>query len=98
MDRKGPSSRLGFNSASWCVEWFNDKLSAWHDGVETVLGVPGPGRVGILLDCDDGFATFYAVADRAYPFHTFVFSLREAVYPAFWIFSANSSISLCKLT
>ncbi|XP_041955067.1 E3 ubiquitin/ISG15 ligase TRIM25-like isoform X2 [Alosa sapidissima] len=98
IDRRGPGSRLGLNSASWCMEWFNDKLSAWHDAVETVLGVPGPSHVGVLLDCDGGSATFYAVADRAFPLYTFVFPFKETVYPAFWIFSAGCSISLCKLT
>ncbi|XP_062401209.1 E3 ubiquitin/ISG15 ligase TRIM25-like isoform X2 [Sardina pilchardus] len=98
VDRKGPSSRLGRNAQSWCVEWFNVKLSAWHNSAETVLHNPNPSRVGVLLDCDSGTATFYTVADRAYPFHTFVFPFMEAVYPAFWIFSAGSSVSLCKLT
>lgn len=97
IDRKGPSSRLGRNAESWCVEWFNVKLSAWHNSFETVLENPNPSRVGILLDCDQGSATFYNVQDRAYPFHTFVFPFTEAVYPAFWIFSNGSSVSLCKL-
>ncbi|XP_026069704.1 E3 ubiquitin/ISG15 ligase TRIM25-like [Carassius auratus] len=98
IDRKGPSSRLGRNADSWCVEWFNIKLSAWHNSVETVLQNPNPSRVGVLLDCDQGSATFYNVQDRAYPFHTFVFPFTEAVYPAFWIFSNGSSVSLCKLS
>ncbi|XP_063057614.1 E3 ubiquitin/ISG15 ligase TRIM25 isoform X2 [Engraulis encrasicolus] len=103
VDRKGPASRLGRNADSWCVEWFNVKLSAWHDSAETVLQNPNPSRVGVLLDCDAGSATFYSVdgrtpSTRAYPFHTFVFPFQEAVYPAFWIFSQGSSISLCKLT
>ncbi|XP_016370195.1 E3 ubiquitin/ISG15 ligase TRIM25-like isoform X5 [Sinocyclocheilus rhinocerous] len=97
IDRKGPSSRLGRNADSWCVEWFNMKLSAWHNSIETVLQNPSPSRVGILLDCDQRSATFYTVQDRAYPFHTFVFPFTEAVYPAFWIFSNGSSVSLCKL-
>ncbi|XP_008278020.1 E3 ubiquitin/ISG15 ligase TRIM25-like isoform X2 [Stegastes partitus] len=97
IDRKGPTSRLGRNNQSWCVEWFNVKLSAWHNSSETVLANPNPKRVGILLDCEQGAATFYNVADRAYPFHTFVFPFAEAVYPAFWIFSSGSSITLCKL-
>lgn len=97
IDRKGPSSRLGRNADSWCVEWFNVKLSAWHNSIETVLQNPNPSRVGVLLDCDQGSATFYNVQDRAYPFHTFVFPFTEAVYPAFWIFSNGSSVSLCKL-
>ncbi|XP_059427259.1 E3 ubiquitin/ISG15 ligase TRIM25-like isoform X7 [Carassius carassius] len=97
IDRKGPSSRLGRNADSWCVEWFNVKLSAWHNSIETVLQNPNPSRVGVLLDCDQGSATFYNVQDRAYPFHTFVFPFIEAVYPAFWIFSNTSSVTLCKL-
>ncbi|KAM9857125.1 E3 ubiquitin/ISG15 ligase TRIM25 isoform 2-T2 [Aulostomus maculatus] len=97
MDRKGPTSRLGRNPKSWCVEWFNVKLSAWHNSRETVLVNPCPKRVGVLLDCEGGTVTFYNVADRAYPFHTFVYSFTEAVYPAFWIFSNGLSISLCKL-
>ncbi|XP_056228422.1 E3 ubiquitin/ISG15 ligase TRIM25 isoform X7 [Seriola aureovittata] len=97
IDRKGPTSRLGRNAQSWCVEWFNVKLSAWHNSSETVLQNPSPKRVGVLLDCEGGMATFYNVADRAYPLHSFVFPFAEAVYPAFWIFSSGSSISLCKL-
>lgn len=98
MDRKGPSSRLGRNAQSWCIEWFNVKLSAWHNSSETVLGNPDPGLVGILLDCNIGCATFYNVLlQRAYPMHTFVLPFPEPVYPAFWIFSSGSSITLCKL-
>lgn len=97
IDRKGPTSRLGRNSQSWCVEWFNVKLSAWFNSSETVLENPNSKRVGVLLDIENGVATFYNVADRAYPFHSFVFPFAEAVYPAFWIFSSGSTISLCKL-
>lgn len=97
IDRKGPNSRLGRNNQSWCVEWFNVKLSAWHNSSESVLANPNPKRVGVLLDYDGGTATFYNVADRAYPFHTFVFNFTKEVYPAFWIFSSGSSVNLCKL-
>ncbi|XP_061580674.1 E3 ubiquitin/ISG15 ligase TRIM25-like isoform X2 [Cololabis saira] len=97
IDRKGPSSRLGRNALSWCVEWFNVKLSAWHNSTETVLNNPDPKRVGVLLDCEEGKVTFFNVADRAYPFYSFPFSFVEAVYPAFWIFSSGSYVSLCKL-
>ncbi|XP_062243667.1 E3 ubiquitin/ISG15 ligase TRIM25 isoform X2 [Platichthys flesus] len=97
IDRKGSTSRLGRNAQSWCVEWFNVKLSAWHNSHETVLCNPNPKRVGVLLDYEGCKATFYNVADRAYPFHTFEFPFAQAVYPAFWMFSSGSSITLCKV-
>ncbi|KAF0037886.1 hypothetical protein F2P81_010760 [Scophthalmus maximus] len=97
IDRKGPNSRLGRNAQSWCVEWFNVKLSAWHNSSETVLANPNPKRVGVLLDLEGGVVTFFNVSDRAYPFHCFAFPFTEAVFPAFWMFSSGSSISLCKL-
>ncbi|XP_066521134.1 E3 ubiquitin/ISG15 ligase TRIM25 isoform X2 [Hoplias malabaricus] len=99
MDRKGPSSRLGRNAQSWCVEWFNIKLSAWHNNSETILNNPHPERVGVLLNLMGGAATFYNIrGNMAYPFHSFVIPMSEAVFPAFWIFSSGSSVSLCKLT
>ncbi|XP_064180294.1 E3 ubiquitin/ISG15 ligase TRIM25 isoform X9 [Anguilla rostrata] len=97
INRKGPASCLGRNAQSWCVEWLNDKLSAWHNSSETVLANPSSSRVGVLLDCAEGTATFYSVADRTYPFHTFVYPFCETVYPAFWIDSSNTAITLCKL-
>lgn len=97
IDRAGPNSRLGRNTQSWSLEWFNVKLSVWYDSRETVLVNPNPKRVGVLLDCEGGTATFYNVTDKAYPFHSIVFPFAEAVYPAFWIFSSGSSVSLYKL-
>lgn len=97
IERKGLTSRLGRNCVSWCVEWLNNKLSAWHNSCETVLDNPHPKCVGVLLDCDGGTATFYNVAHKAVPFHSFVFPFTKAVYPAFWIFPSGSSMSLRRL-
>ncbi|XP_019215102.1 E3 ubiquitin/ISG15 ligase TRIM25 [Oreochromis niloticus] len=100
IDRKGPTSRLGRNAQSWSVEWFDVGLSVWHNSSETVLVNPNPKRVGVLLDCEAGTATFYRVAERVYPFHTIKFpypAFLEAIYPAFWIFSNGSSITFCKM-
>lgn len=97
IDRGGLSSRLGRNSVSWCIEWLNNKLSAWHDTKETVLENTHPRCVGVLLDCEGGTATFYNVANKATPFHSFVFPFARAVYPAFWVFPGGSSLSLRRL-
>lgn len=94
IHRSGLSSRLGRNPVSWCVEWLNNKLSAWHNSAETVLENPSPRCVGVLLDLDQGTATFYKVTDKATPFHCFVFPFDKPVYPAFWVFPSGSSVSL----
>ncbi|TVH12527.1 E3 ubiquitin/ISG15 ligase TRIM25 [Bagarius yarrelli] len=72
-------SRLGRNSQSWCIEWFNVKLSAWHNSSETVLVNPDPRRVGVLLDCDIGSATFYHNRPRPPPSHLRLSSPRACV-------------------
>ncbi|XP_015283567.1 PREDICTED: E3 ubiquitin/ISG15 ligase TRIM25, partial [Gekko japonicus] len=37
MARQGAESRLGRNSSSWCIEWFNARISAWHNDIEKCL-------------------------------------------------------------
>ncbi|XP_039332391.1 E3 ubiquitin/ISG15 ligase TRIM25 isoform X2 [Saimiri boliviensis] len=95
MDRQGPESRLGRNSASWCVEWFNTKISAWHNNVEKTLPSTKATRVGVLLNCDHGFVIFFAVADKVHLMYKFKVDFTEALYPAFWVFSAGATLSIC---
>lgn len=95
MPRQGPDSRLGRNSASWCVEWFNTKISAWHNNVEKTLPSTKATRVGVLLNCDHGFVIFFAVTDKVYVMYKFKVDFTEAVYPAFWVFSAGATLSVC---
>ncbi|XP_010378950.1 E3 ubiquitin/ISG15 ligase TRIM25 [Rhinopithecus roxellana] len=95
MNRQGPESRLGRNSASWCVEWFNTKISAWHNNVEKTLPSTKATRVGVLLNCDHGFVIFFAVADKVHLMYKFKVDFTEALYPAFWVFSAGATLSIC---
>uniref|UniRef100_A0A7N5P8D7 E3 ubiquitin/ISG15 ligase TRIM25 n=1 Tax=Ailuropoda melanoleuca TaxID=9646 RepID=A0A7N5P8D7_AILME len=95
MPRQGPESRLGRNSASWCVEWFNTKISAWHNNVEKTLPPTKATRVGVLLNCDHGFVIFFAVADKVHLMYKFKVDFTEALYPAFWVFSAGAMLSIC---
>uniref|UniRef100_A0A8D2CQ35 E3 ubiquitin/ISG15 ligase TRIM25 n=1 Tax=Sciurus vulgaris TaxID=55149 RepID=A0A8D2CQ35_SCIVU len=95
MNRQGPESRLGRNSASWCVEWFNNKISAWHDNTEKTLPPTKATRVGVLLNCDHGFVIFFAVLDKFHLMYKYVVNFTEAVYPAFWVFSAGATLSIC---
>ncbi|KAM5273438.1 E3 ubiquitin/ISG15 ligase TRIM25 [Ctenodactylus gundi] len=95
MERQGPESRLGRNSSSWCVEWFNNKVSAWHNNVEKTLPPHKATRVGVLLSCDHGFVIFFAVTDKVCVMYKFKADFTEALYPAFWVFSVGATISIC---
>uniref|UniRef100_A0A452SZP5 RING-type E3 ubiquitin transferase n=1 Tax=Ursus maritimus TaxID=29073 RepID=A0A452SZP5_URSMA len=90
-----PRQGLGRNSASWCVEWFNTKISAWHSNVEKTLPPTKATRVGVLLNCDHGFVLFFAVADKVHLMYKFKVDFTEALYPAFWVFSAGAMLSIC---
>nr|XP_044601950.1 E3 ubiquitin/ISG15 ligase TRIM25-like isoform X1 [Equus asinus] len=94
MQRQGPGSRLGRNSSSWCVEQFNTKISAWHKRVEKTLPFKAT-RVGVLLNCDYGFVIFFAVTDKVHLMYAFKVDFTEALYPAFWVFSAGATLSVC---
>ncbi|XP_052613527.1 E3 ubiquitin/ISG15 ligase TRIM25 [Peromyscus californicus insignis] len=95
MERQGPESRLGRNANSWCVEWFNNKISAWHNNVEKTLPPTKTTRVGVLLNCDHGFVIFFAVTEKVYLMYKFKVDFTEALYPAFWVFSAGTTLSIC---
>lgn len=96
MARQGPDSRLGRNSASWCVEWFNTKISAWHNNVEKILPTTKATRVGVLLNCDHGFVIFFAVAgDKIHVMYKYKEDFTEALYPAFWVFSVGATLTIC---
>lgn len=99
MERQGPESRLGRNAGSWCVEWFNNKISVWHNNVEKTLPSTRATRVGVLLSCDHGFLIFFAVApDKIHLMYKFKgLNFTDALHPAFWMFSTGARLSLCPL-
>uniref|UniRef100_A0A8C6X316 Tripartite motif containing 25 n=1 Tax=Naja naja TaxID=35670 RepID=A0A8C6X316_NAJNA len=55
IPRRGPESRLGRNSSSWCIEWVNNKVSAWHNDKDTCLPTSKATKIGVLLNYDGGF-------------------------------------------
>ncbi|XP_045155673.1 E3 ubiquitin/ISG15 ligase TRIM25 [Echinops telfairi] len=97
MERQGPESRLGRNDTSWCVEWFNTKISAWHNNTEKTLPSTKATRVGVLLNCDAGFVIFFGVTDRVHLLYKYRADFSEALYPAFWVFSSGATLSICPL-
>ncbi|XP_074967231.1 E3 ubiquitin/ISG15 ligase TRIM25 [Phalacrocorax aristotelis] len=97
MDRQGPESRLGRNSSSWCIEWFNSKISSWHNDVEKCLPNVRATKIGVLLHCDGGFVIFTAVGEKHNLIYKFKTQFTEALYPAFWLFSSGTVLSLCQM-
>uniref|UniRef100_A0A8D0F3K5 RING-type E3 ubiquitin transferase n=1 Tax=Strix occidentalis caurina TaxID=311401 RepID=A0A8D0F3K5_STROC len=97
MDRHGPESRLGRNSSSWCIEWFNSKISSWHNDVEKCLPNVKATKIGVLLHCEGGFVIFTAVGEKHNLIYKFKTQFTEALYPAFWLFSSGTVLSLCPM-
>ncbi|NXF75812.1 TRI25 ligase, partial [Sclerurus mexicanus] len=94
MARQGPESRLGRNGSSWCIEWFNSKISSWHNDVEKCLPNTKATRIGVLLHCEGGFVIFMAVGEKHNLIYKFKAQFTEALYPAFWLFSSGTVLSL----
>ncbi|XP_042308822.1 LOW QUALITY PROTEIN: E3 ubiquitin/ISG15 ligase TRIM25-like [Sceloporus undulatus] len=97
MPRQGVDSRLGRNSSSWCIEWFNARISAWHNDIEECLPNTKVQKIGVLLNCKGGFVIFFGVAEKMTLLHMFQAQFTEALYPAFWIFSSGTTISISQL-
>uniref|UniRef100_A0A8D0L4H6 RING-type E3 ubiquitin transferase n=1 Tax=Sphenodon punctatus TaxID=8508 RepID=A0A8D0L4H6_SPHPU len=97
MERQGADSRLGRNSSSWCIEWFNAKISAWHNDVEKRLPNTKATRVGVLLSYEGGFVIFFGLAEKMNVIYKFRAQFTEALYPAFWLFSSGTTLSVCQL-
>uniref|UniRef100_A0A8C5RTK4 B30.2/SPRY domain-containing protein n=1 Tax=Laticauda laticaudata TaxID=8630 RepID=A0A8C5RTK4_LATLA len=98
IPRRGPESRLGRNSSSWCIEWVNNKVSAWHNDKDTSLPTSKARKISVLLDYDGGFVIFFGVTEKKmFPLYKFKIEFTEAVYSAFWLFSNGATISLCQL-
>lgn len=97
MSRQGPESRLGRNNSSWCIEWFNSKISSWHDDVEKCLPNVKTTKIGVLLHCEGGFVIFLAPGEKHNLIYKFKTQFTEALYPAFWLFSSGAVLSLCQV-
>lgn len=97
MARNGAESRLGRNSSSWCIEWFNARISAWHNDIEKCLPNTKVKKIGVLLNYEGGFVIFFGVSEKTSVLYKFRAVFTEALYPAFWVFSSGTTVSVCQL-
>nr|XP_060619943.1 E3 ubiquitin-protein ligase RNF135-like [Anolis sagrei ordinatus] len=90
----GSNDKLGRTGLSWCIEWSNKRLSAWHGNRETHICQEKPLQVGVFLDIPRSCASFYSLTHEETCLHTFEINVARTVYPAFWIFGVDVGGSL----
>ncbi|KAM8975976.1 LOW QUALITY PROTEIN: E3 ubiquitin/ISG15 ligase TRIM25-like [Pelodytes ibericus] len=82
--RKGETSFIGKNPKSWCLFWCEDELFAEHDAEQEDLSFCSP-DLGIYLDYDGGFLSFYTLSEPITHIHTFTAVFTEPLHAAFYL-------------
>ncbi|XP_025765688.1 neoverrucotoxin subunit alpha [Oreochromis niloticus] len=103
LERKGEGRLTGFgwNNISWSLgfKWDPDPtFYAEHDGKTTYHPLPPTGcpRLGVFLDWPAGTLSYYTVSfNKLSHIHTFRTNFSESVFPAFKLWTKNSSVLLC---
>ncbi|XP_076153348.1 NACHT, LRR and PYD domains-containing protein 3-like [Alosa pseudoharengus] len=103
IKRKGDSDDviMGLNAKSWSLECSDHSYSVLHNNEETDIPAPSSRSrtVGVYLDWPAGTLTFYSVStDTLTHLHTFHSTFTEPLYPGFWVWNYDTSVSLCKIT
>ncbi|XP_077441139.1 UPF0449 protein C19orf25 homolog isoform X2 [Vanacampus margaritifer] len=92
---------LGLNRRSWSLECSECVYTASHDKRTAARRTPRPftHRVGVHLDWAAGSLSFYCVSRNSMTLiHTFNAAFTEPLYPAFWLWAYNASVTLCSPT
>ncbi|XP_067084492.1 NACHT, LRR and PYD domains-containing protein 12-like isoform X6 [Osmerus mordax] len=96
----GEDCWLGHNNKSWSLECDDVSYSARHNNKRIVIPAPPSSshRVGVYLDWPAGTLSFYTVSsDTLTHLHTFHSTFTEPLYPGFWVYESDSSVSLCQV-
>ncbi|XP_067084579.1 protein NLRC3-like isoform X5 [Osmerus mordax] len=97
---EGHDCKLGYNNKSWSLYCDDDSYSARHNKKSTDIPAPPSSshRVGVYLDWPAGTLSFYTVSsDTLTHLHTFHSTFTEPLYPGFWVYDFDSSVSLCQI-
>lgn len=99
IERKGQkdSSRLGFNSYSWCLACDRRKVEALHNKVAIAVSADRLERVGVFLDFNEGILSFFNVTPGGslVLMHSYKHQFSDPVYPAFSVSKTN--VTICDL-
>ncbi|TRY94518.1 hypothetical protein DNTS_003543 [Danionella cerebrum] len=104
IQRKGKDeeSVSGFNTNSWCLICFEDRLDFWHNHLPINKGPPPESRkrVGVYVDTSAGSMSFYSISDSHVftHIHTFHSTFTEPLYACFGflVHPYCSTLSLCQ--
>nr|XP_020464788.1 tripartite motif-containing protein 16-like [Monopterus albus] len=91
---------LGYYRHSWSLECSEGRYTPCHNYRRFSSSYPQPftHRVGVYLDWNEGSLSFYCVSqDALVHLHTFTCAFTEAVYPGFWVWAYDGSVSLCQV-
>ncbi|XP_071003701.1 NLR family CARD domain-containing protein 3-like [Oncorhynchus clarkii lewisi] len=95
----GDDCCFGCNDKSWSLICSDNSYSACHNNNHTTIDVPSSSshRVGVYLDWPAGTLSFYrASSDTLTHLITFTSTFTEPLYPGFWVWDEDSSVSLCQ--
>lgn len=99
IERKGQkdSSRLGFNSYSWCLTCDKRKVEAQHNKVSVPVDAGGLQRVGVFLDFEEGVLSFFNATPEGSLalMHSYKHRFTEPLYPA--LFVSKTQLDICSL-
>ncbi|XP_017289788.1 E3 ubiquitin/ISG15 ligase TRIM25 [Kryptolebias marmoratus] len=96
-NREAMSCLLGHNKRSWSLECSEGSYTPCHNNKRFKSSSPEPftHRVGVFLDWNAGSLSFYCISkDAMVHLHTFKSTFTEPLYPAFWVWSFDGSVSL----
>ncbi|XP_064815082.1 stonustoxin subunit beta-like, partial [Oncorhynchus masou masou] len=98
---RGDDCCLGYSDKSWSLDCSDKSYTAWHNNNYTTIDVPSSSshRVGVYLDWPAGTLSFYrASSDTLTHLITFTSTFTEPLYPGFYVWYVDSSVSLEKIT
>uniref|UniRef100_A0A8C7N7E9 Uncharacterized protein n=1 Tax=Oncorhynchus kisutch TaxID=8019 RepID=A0A8C7N7E9_ONCKI len=94
---RGKDCWLGYNDKSWSLFCYDNSYYARHNNNRTPIDVPSSSshRVGVYLDWPAGTLSFYrASSDTLTHLITFTSTFTEPLFPGFWVWDVDSSVSL----
>ncbi|KAM4739318.1 uncharacterized protein FYW61_003831 [Anableps anableps] len=99
-DGDAASCLLGHNEQSWSLECSDGFYTPCHNNKRFQSSSPEPftNRVGVYLNCPAGTLSFFCVSrDAMVHLHTFSCAFTEPLYPGFWVWAGDGSVTLCQV-